>query len=122
MKSAGIEGGTEVSQTMAVFADEYLKANTKEERDLVLEEAKRYVKEDMIDEFVIGAGTGALTGGLADVAFGEKKAGFKEIAPLIEDVKRIKPGLTIEEVSEAELPPVGKPKTLKFTTDAKDLR
>lgn len=67
IKGFGIEGGTEVSQTLAKYANDYKNATTEEEKQRVKEAAARYVKEGGIAvEFMAGG----VAGGLGSVATG----------------------------------------------------
>lgn len=60
LKSAGIEGNTEVAQTLLKLANDYKNATTQEERDRIIAEGKRYIKSgDIAVEF----GAGAIAGG-----------------------------------------------------------
>ena len=67
LKSAGIEGSTEVLQSLTKFANDYGNAITAEEKNAILKEAKEYVTSGAIAmEFAVGS----VVGGVADVAVG----------------------------------------------------
>lgn len=60
VRNFGVEGGTEVTQSLAKFANDYKNAVNDEERQAVLDRAKSYVKDgEMIQEFAVGGFTGA---------------------------------------------------------------
>ena len=69
LKSFGVEGSTEVLQSLTKYANDYGNAKTQEEKDRILAEAKQYVVSGAIAmEFgvggVVGAGAGAVVGGV----------------------------------------------------------
>lgn len=63
------EGGTEVSQTVLKYANDYRNANSDEEKKKAVEGLTAYVKDGgLIDEFLIGGLSGAaITGGAAAI-------------------------------------------------------
>lgn len=69
LKSAGIEGSTEVSQSLLKYGNDYGNARTQEEKDRIIAEAKRYVVEGgLVMEFAVGATAGGTIGAVAEVA------------------------------------------------------
>lgn len=63
------EGGTEVSQSLLKYANDYGKAKTEEEKKSIIEEAKRYIVDGgMAMEFLVGGVSGAIIGSVADYA------------------------------------------------------
>lgn len=67
LKSAGIEGTTEVGQSFLKYGNDYANARTEEEKDAVIEAAKKYVVEGgMIMEFAVGGVAGGIIGGTAE--------------------------------------------------------
>jgi len=68
VQSFGIEGGTEVSQTLLKLSNDYANAKTDQEKQDVIDKAKGYVLSgDMIQEFLVGGviGAGVAAGGFA---------------------------------------------------------
>lgn len=66
LKTGLIEGSTESAQSMLKYANDYGKAETTEDRQKILQEAKQYVTEGgMLLEFLVGGLAGA---GIASVA------------------------------------------------------
>jgi hypothetical protein len=69
LKSFGVEGSTEVLQSLTKYANDYGNAKTQEDKDRILAEAKQYVVSGAIAmEFgvggLVGAGAGAVVGGV----------------------------------------------------------
>lgn len=61
LEGFGIEGSTEVIQSLAKYANDYGNATTQEEKDAVLAEASNYVKSGAIAmEFAVGGTVGAV--------------------------------------------------------------
>ena len=77
LKGAGVEGTTEVGQTLLKYTNDYGNATTNEKKREVLEKAKNYVKSgDILLEFGVGALSGlAISGAVQaiDNAIGKKK-------------------------------------------------
>lgn len=63
VKDFGIEGGTEVAQSLAKLSIDYNNARTDTERTAVLENARQYVKGEMLQEFLVGGVAGGVVGG-----------------------------------------------------------
>lgn len=100
IKNFNIEGGTEVAQSIAKYANNY--RNTKEplERQKIAQQFKSYLKDGVIQEYLIGgitsmAGTGGVTA-MSKV--------FPSAASMAEtnSQKYIAPGLTIKKVGREE--------------------
>lgn len=61
LKGFGVEGGTEVAQSLLKYSNDYSKAQTAEEKRTILDEAKRYVTSGgMAMEFFVGGTVGGL--------------------------------------------------------------
>lgn len=78
LKSFGVEGGTEVSQSLLKYSNDYGRAQTQAEKDSILKEATAYIKDgSMANEFLIGgisgAGTAAIIQGISRVSNGKLK-------------------------------------------------
>lgn len=78
-----VEGGTEPAQTFLKFADSYKRAQTDEERQQVIADAKDYVQNGgLLMEFVVGGLTGGITaGGVSMAAGGQKSEPVYSILP-----------------------------------------
>jgi len=85
----GIEGTTEVSQSLLKFSNDYANAQSDEEREAILNDAKQYVTSGAIAmEFFVGATVGAIAGAGTEVM--SKKStptDKKDEAPTQEDTK-----------------------------------
>lgn len=61
LKSFGIEGGTEVGQTVLKMANDYQNATTPEERKVAIDTFKDYIKSgDILRELAVGGASGTL--------------------------------------------------------------
>jgi len=98
LSSAGIEAGTEVTQSVLKLADQYYLAETDEERAQVIEDAKKYLLEgEILMEIALAGFAGAGTSAAIDVGVPQ---GMKEDMSAIGDIKIPKPGFSIEDVSD----------------------
>lgn len=75
-QSFGVEGGTEVSQSLLKYANDYRNEPTQARKDAVLAEAKQYVASgQMLMEFAVAGAAGGLIGAGVEVA--GRKLGVK---------------------------------------------
>lgn len=71
LKGFGIEGTTEVAQSLLKYSNDYGNARTDEERQAVLTEAENYVKNGgMAMEFAVGGTVGGVAGGITSAVAG----------------------------------------------------
>ena len=78
IKGFGVEGGTEVAQSFAKYANDYANAGSEEEKNQVIAEASNYVKSGAIAmEFAVGGVVGGIASGIS------AKQGGGSVAPQI---------------------------------------
>lgn len=91
-KSFGIEGGTEVSQSLIKYGNDYANAKTEEKKKEILSEAMQYVSSgQMLMEFAVGGVSGAAIGAGVEIA-------GKKISP---EAPSIQPKKTLLEQAKA---------------------
>lgn len=76
LKGMGIEGSTEVSQSLLKYSNDYSNARTQAEKDAVLVNAKNYVVSGgILMEFGVGAVAGGIAAGAVDAVAGVTNVG-----------------------------------------------
>jgi hypothetical protein len=64
LKGMGVEGSTEVTQSLLKYANDYGNAGTEKQKQTVLDSAKKYITSgEMLMEFGVGAVSGGIIGG-----------------------------------------------------------
>lgn len=105
LKTAGSEGSTEVLQTLLKYSNDYKEANSDEEKQAILDQAKKYITSgDMAMEFTVGAVAGGGVGMVGSSVSGgpvEVQQQMKR-EPYIEEVKPTIIGEVPPAVAEAE--------------------
>lgn len=90
-KSFGIEGGTEISQSLIKYSNDYANAKTEEKKKEILSEAMQYVSSgQMLMEFAVGGVSGAAIGAGVEIAGKKISPEAPSIQPkktLLEQVK-----------------------------------
>ena len=122
LKGAGIEGTTEITQSLLKYTNDYGNARTEEERQAVLNKAREYVTSGgMAMEFAISATTGGgISAGVSALNNRKRREPGQEpsTAPITAEVENLDFDAVLAEIQTLENSPAGNtPEQVNQNTD-----